>query len=255
MGVGRRVPSMRARVRRIRSAIPFVLGVTIAAAAVLPPFHEWSEQLFSMHMVQHELLMTVAAPLIVIGRPLVVALWMMPRAWRLPVARVARRPVVRRLSGFITSPIIAWLVHGLAIWLWHVPVLFEAAVRNDAIHAAQHVSFLATGIVFWWAVLHPARRSERGLSILLLFTTAVHTGVLGALMTFARSPWYSDYATQSATWGLSPLADQQLAGMIMWIPGSIGYLVAALFTIRRWLAESEWEVARGERAGYAVVSR
>jgi putative membrane protein len=89
---------------------------------------------------------------------------------------------------------------------------------------------------------------------LLLFTTAIHTGVLGALMTFARTPWYPDY-TQSTAFGLSPIADQQLAGMIMWIPGSLGYLIAALFSVRRWLAESEWEVERGERAGYAVIVR
>jgi putative membrane protein len=91
-------------------------------------------------------------------------------------------------------------------------------------------------------------------SILLLFTTAIHTGVLGALMTFARTPWYADY-TRTAAFGLSPIADQQLAGMIMWIPGSVVYLVAALFSIRRWLAESEWEVARSERSEYAVVTR
>jgi cytochrome c oxidase assembly factor CtaG len=245
---------MRARVTRLRAASPLALGIGIAAAAVLPPFHELSEELFSVHMVQHELLMTVAAPLIVLGRPIVVALWMLPRRWRTPIARFAKRPVVRRLAGAITAPIVAWLLHGLAIWLWHAPALFESAVHSDLVHAAQHVSFLGTGIIFWWAVLQPRRRSQRGVSVLLLFTTAVHTGVLGALITFARTPWYADY-TRPGLFGLSPLTDQQLAGMIMWIPGSVGYLVAALFTVRRWLADSEWEVARSERSRYAVVTR
>ncbi len=254
MGIGIRLPSVRARVTRLRHAIPLIVGIGVAAAAVLPPLHELSEELFSAHMVQHELLMTVAAPLIVLGRPLIVGLWLLPRRWRVPVAHFARRPFIRRPSAFITRPAIAWFLHGLAIWLWHIPSLFERAIRNDIIHAVQHVSFLATGIAFWWAVLNPVRRARRGLSILLLFTTAVHTGVLGALMTFARSPWYADYM-RSAHFGLTPLADQQLAGMIMWIPGSVGYLIAALFSIRRWLAESEWEVAQGERAGYAVMIR
>jgi len=245
---------MRSRLARVRSAAPLALGMGVAAAAVLPPFHELSEELFSAHMVQHELLMTIAAPLIVLGRPMVVALWVLPRQWRVPVARFARRPVLRAFTNAITAPIVALLLHGLAIWLWHAPVLFESAIHSDVVHAAQHASFLATGVIFWWAVLQPRRRSQRGVSILLLFTTAIHTGVLGALMTFARTPWYADY-TRSAAFGLSPIADQQLAGMIMWIPGSVGYLVAALFSIRRWLAESEWEVARGERSEYAVVTR
>lgn len=245
---------MRARLARLRFAAPLALGIAVAAVAVLPPFHELSEQLFSAHMVQHELLMTIAAPLIVLGRPMIVALWVLPRRWRAPVAHFAKQPALRGCTHAITAPIVAWLLHGLAIWLWHAPVLFESAIHNDLIHAAQHVSFVATGVIFWWAVLQPRRRSQRGVSILLLFTTAIHTGVLGALMTFARAPWYPDY-TQSAIFGLSPIADQQLAGMIMWIPGSVAYLVAALFTIRRWLAESEWEVARGERSRYAVVTR
>ena len=245
---------MRARVARLRAATPLAFGVAVAGAAVLPPFHELSEQLFSVHMVQHELLMTVAAPLIVLGRPMVVALWMLPRGWRVPVARVAQQPLLSRSAAAVTTPIVAWLLHGLAIWLWHAPALFEKAIHNDAVHAMQHVSFLATGIIFWWAVLQPRRRSRRGVSILLLFTTAVHTGVLGALMTFARTPWYADY-TRPGLFGLSPIADQQLAGMIMWIPGSIGYLIAALFTVRRWLAESDWEVEHGERSRYAVVIR
>ena len=242
--------------KRRPSVVALIAGIGIAAAAVLPPLHELSEQYFSAHMVQHELLMAVAAPLIVLGRPMIVALWMLPRRWRTPAARFLRRPLLGNPLAFATSPLVAWLAHGLAIWLWHLPLLFESALRNDAMHAAQHLTFVATGIAFWWMIFNPARRARRGLSILLLFTTAIHTGVLGALMTFARSPWYSDYATRPVTLGISALADQQLAGMIMWIPGSVAYLVAALFIVRRWLAESEWEVARGEAAArYAVVPR
>jgi len=246
---------MRPRVRRLRSAAPLMLGAGVGAAAVLPPFHELSEQFFSVHMVQHELLMTVAAPLIVLGYPVAVGLRLLPRASRRSAARLARPRAVRRIGTFITNPPVAWLLHAVAIWLWHLPILFERAIHNDVVHAFQHLSFISAAVVFWWAVLRPARRARRGLSILLLFTTAIHTGVLGALMTFAHTPWYRDYASRPATAGLSPLADQQLAGMIMWIPGSLAYLIAALFIVRRWLAESEWEVARGDRPSYAIPIR
>ena len=90
------------------------------------------------------------------------------------------------------------------------------------------------------------------MSIVYLFTTAVHTSVLGALMTMARTPWYPEYASRSAAWGLTPLGDQQLAGMIMWIPASIAYLIAALLIVRRWLGDSDLEVRRREQTGFAV---
>jgi putative membrane protein len=137
-------------------------------------------------------------------------------------------------------PLEAWLAHGVVIWLWHVPVLFESTLRSNAMHALQHASFLGSALVFWSAIIRPRRRASLGLSIIYLFTTAVHTSVLGALMTFARTPWYAAYASTAAAWGLSPAEDQQLAGLIMWIPASAAYLIAALIVIRRWLADSEW---------------
>jgi putative membrane protein len=111
----------------------------------------------------------------------------------------------------------------------------------------EHASFVASAYLFWSAVVHPRRRAALGLSIVYLFTTAVHTGVLGALLTFARAPWYPAYATTAAGWGLTPLEDQQLAGLVMWIPASFVYLVAALAILRRWLKDSEWSAARDER--------
>jgi len=196
-------------------------------------------------MIQHELLMAVAAPLLVIGRPFVVALWLLPRRWRRPVAGVARNSGVRRAWAAVSQPFVAWLIHALAIWLWHVPPLFDGAVRNDLVHVLQHASFLGSALLFWWTVAHPVRRSNRGVAIVALFTTAIHTAVLGALMTFARRPWYDVYASIG---GVSPLADQQLAGMIMWIPASLAYLIAALAVMRRWLADSELEPFRAQRS-------
>jgi cytochrome c oxidase assembly factor CtaG len=128
-------------------------------------------------------------------------------------------------------------------------------LRSDAVHALQHLCFLGSALLFWWRVLRGGRRAAAGTAVVFLFTTAVHTSVLGALMTFSRTPWYPPYAAGAATWGLTPMSDQQLAGLIMWIPLSLVYLVAALAIIRRWLADSEWTVVQRERAVSAAASR
>ena len=230
----------------------FALGLLVTALGLLSPLHAISEQLFSAHMVQHELLMVLAAPLLVLGRPIVAMLWALPPGWRLRVGGLAHNQASRSLWTTLTRPVDAWLIHGVTIWIWHLPLLFQATLHSDVVHAAQHVSFVASALLFWWAIIHPPRRAARGMSIVYLFTTAVHTGVLGALMSFARAPWYSQYASRSVAWGLTPLGDQQVAGMIMWIPASFAYLVAALLIAWRWLGESELAVNRRERAGYAV---
>jgi len=231
----------------------FAVGWLVLALSLLSPLHEASEQLFSAHMVQHELLMVLAAPLLVLGRPMVVMLWALPPRGRQTAAHLTRQPIVRVIWGAVTRPFDAWLIHGLAIWLWHLPSLFDATLRSEFIHALQHASFLGSALIFWWSIIHVQRRSARGMSIVYLFTTAVHTGVLGALMTFSRAPWYPAYATGAPIWGLTPIADQQLGGLIMWIPASIAYLVAALAIMRRWIHDSEWSVAERERAFSTVA--
>jgi putative membrane protein len=136
--------------------------------------------------------------------------------------------------------------------VWHIPLLFDAALSSDVVHAMQHLSFLGSALLFWWVVIFPERRAALGVSVVYLFTTAVHTGGLGALMAFARAPWYPLYSDRAGMWGLTALGDQQLAGLIMWIPASLAYLVAALLIVRRWLRDSEWRVAEHERAGATV---
>jgi putative membrane protein len=226
----------------------FAGGWIVVALALLSPLHDASEQLFSMHMVQHELLMAVAAPLLVLGRPMMVMLWALPARGRYAVARLTRRASIRATWRAITRPFDAWLIHGLAIWIWHLPALFESTLHSEAIHALQHACFLGSGLLFWWSIVHGQRRAALGMSIVYLFTTSVHTGVLGALMTFSRVPWYPAYGNRAALWGFTPMADQQLAGLIMWIPASLVYLVAALAIMGRWLRDSEWTVVWREHA-------
>jgi len=236
---------------RVWEVASFAAGIVILALALLSPLHEASEELFSAHMIQHELLMVVAAPLLILGRPAVVMLWALPPRARVIVGRGTKLAGWRTLWRAATKPFDAWLLHGVAIWVWHVPVLFQATLRSELVHAAQHLSFVGSALLFWWAIIHPPRRAALGLSIVYLFTTAVHTAVLGALMTFARAPWYPSYASTAAAWGMTPLDDQQVAGLVMWIPASFAYLIAALIILRHWLRSSDWSLAHDERVTFA----
>lgn len=232
----------------IRDLISFAAGCLVVVLALVSPLDAASDDLFSAHMIQHELLMVLAAPLFVVGRPGFFMLWAMRGAARFAVVRALRSRLWRTGERLALRPIDAWLAHALVLWGWHVPALFQAAVHSTAIHAVQHLSFLGTAMLFWSAMMRPRRRASRGLSIVYLFTTAIHTAGLGALMTFARSPWYPVYASTTQAWGLTPMDDQRLAGLVMWIPASLAYLLAALMATRTWLSESEWRVARAERA-------
>jgi cytochrome c oxidase assembly factor CtaG len=116
----------------------------------------------------------------------------------------------------------------LALWAWHVPALFDAALRSPAMHILQHASFLASALLFWWAALGGAPApARRGVAMVLLFTTMLHTGALGALLALAPAPWYPHYVDSAAA-GLDPLEDQQLGGLVMWVPGGLAYLAAGL---------------------------
>jgi cytochrome c oxidase assembly factor CtaG len=228
----------------------FAGGWATLAVALISPIHAISEQLFAAHMVQHELLMAVAAPLLVIGDPFVPFLVALPTAARRSVARAAGRAFIRRGWRGVSRPSVAFALHAAAIWVWHLPVLFQQTLTNDAVHAAQHVSFLATAALFWWSLLDARRLSARGAAVLYLFLTALHTGALGALLAVSRTSWYPAYGHAPLLWGLTPIEDQQLAGLIMWIPGTVPYLIAALLLFRTWLASSSARVVID--AGVAV---
>lgn len=228
----------------------FAAGWLVLAAAMVSPLHALGEALFSAHMAQHVLLMAVAAPLLVLGRPVVPFLWGVPPAWRRQLGGWARGRAVRAAWGALTAVSAAWLLHAAAIWLWHLPALYQATLASEGVHALQHLSFLGTALLFWWALVHGRRgRTGYGGALLALFTTALHGGGLGALLTFSPRPWYPAYAEAGAPWGLTPLEDQQLAGLIMWIPAGVAYLVAALLLLAGWMRESERRTARWEERG------
>jgi putative membrane protein len=194
-------------------------------------------------MAQHELLMLVAAPLVAAGAPLAAFLWMLPSNARRRVAAAVHTRPVAALTAVATAPAIVWLLHAAALWIWHVPALYDAAVARESVHALQHASFFGTAALFWWGLAHGRYgRVGYGAAVVYVFATAVHSGVLGALLTFSTHVWYPTYnvpAVTAAHLGLTPLEDQQLGGLLMWIPAGLVFIAGGLYFFAAWLKESE----------------
>jgi putative membrane protein len=199
-------------------------------------------------MSQHEILMLVAAPLLVLGRPLIAFLWALPLSWSRSLGNLRKITWINRLWRALTIPLVAWLIHAIALWVWHIPALFDATLHSEAIHTLQHLSFLLSALLFWWALIHGRHGAMGyGAAVLYVFTTSVHSGALGALITIAGSVWYPSYAPLTASWGLTPLEDQQLGGLIMWIPAGLVYVIAGLALFAGWLREADLRATRRER--------
>ena len=174
------------------NATCFTAGWLTLALALLSPLHEWSEALFAAHMVQHVLLVAVAPPLLVLGRPGGALSWSLPMAWRRAVGSLVRARPVAAGWAMATSPLIATVLHGLTLWAWHLPVLFEAALADPWLHWLEHASFLGTAALFWWAMLgRPARVHGYGMSVACLFVTLLHSSFLGTLLTLSPRLWYA----------------------------------------------------------------
>jgi putative membrane protein len=205
-------------------------------------------------MTQHEILMLVAAPLIVLGRPIHVDLHALPREWASNLGRASNHPAWRSTWGSISNPLAAFLVHSVLLWIWHAPLLFNATLTSDLVHTLQHLSFILPALLFWWALIHHGPNAMGyGIAVLYLFIIALHSQLLGVLMTFANTIWYPGYAHSTQAWGLSPLEDQQLAGLIMWIPAGVVYIIAALALMAGWMREGEARAARRDREGYGLA--
>jgi putative membrane protein len=223
----------------------FAAGWLVLALALISPLHRLGGVLFSAHMAQHELLMVAAAPLLVLGRPIVPFLWALPISWRRALGAWAGTGSINTAWTFLTLPLVAWSLHAIAIWLWHAPALYQATLSSESVHTLQHVSFLGTALLFWWTVLRGKEgRIGRPTAVLSLFTTSVHTTLLGALLAFSTTQWYPLYASSTTPWGLTPLEDQQLAGLIMWVPAGLAYLLATLLIVASWLGEAGRKLER-----------
>lgn len=213
----------------------FAIGWLTLVLALVSPLDSLGGRLFSAHMVQHELLMVVAAPLLVMGRPLAAWTWAFEPPVRQALGRTARTAPVQVPWQLLTDPVIAWGLHAIALWAWHVPRFFTAALEHEGLHILQHFTFLASALFFWWAALgHDPRRGQgTGQAIALLFTTMLHTAALGALLSLAPTPWYEPYIATTDALGIDPVDDQQLGGLVMWVPAGLAYVVVALVLLGR----------------------
>jgi putative membrane protein len=229
-----------------RRLLAFFGALLALFVAFVSPLDALSEVLFSAHMVQHMLLILMAAPLLVMSDFPVAFLWALPRAWSQTLGyRFKQSQPISRAWHAINSPFFAWILFTLSFWVWHASTPYESALENEAVHTLEHIGFIFTAVLFWWVLLKPSRQKHihYGMAIIYLFAAVLQSGILGALMTFADRPWYPYYATLVIPWGLTPLQDQQLAGLIMWIPGGA---VLTLLTIGFFAA---WLRALEERSG------
>ncbi len=235
----------RGAVVRPWQAWAFTGALAVLALALVSPLDALGDELMAGHMAQHLAVQLVAAPLLVVAAPLQTVAWGLTPRGRRRLGRLEGR-VARAWRGRggagVTLVTAVWIG---VLYLWHVPALYDAAVRLPWLHEVEHATQLAAALAFWAAVVAPRRYAAwRGLAA--LFASAVACGLLAALITFAPAPWLASYTTSAARWGLTPLADQQLAGAVLWVPGGVVHLAAAALLFSRWLQQDAADVARRE---------
>jgi len=222
----------------VRSGL-FLSGWAVLTLSLTSPLHEAGERSFTMHMIEHELIMLVATLLLAASGAGGVLAWGLPRPLRQGLGGSWKSPL-QSLWRHLTEPVTATTVQGVVMWVWHAPPLFDRALDSFAWHVTQHACFFLSSLLFWWSMIHPRRGSGYGVSAACLFATSLIGGALGALMSLSSSPWYAAYAAMGMTGiGLDPVNDQRLAGLIMWIPGGAFHGIAALVLFYKWLKEAD----------------
>ncbi|MEO6578381.1 MAG: cytochrome c oxidase assembly protein [Candidatus Limnocylindria bacterium] len=239
------------RVRRAHRANPhpayrswlFGAGLVAIGIALLSPIETYEGTLFSVHMVQHMLLELVAAPLLLAGAPITLTLRVASPAVRRAMLRVLHSPVLRVIS----FPVVAWVLFAAVNWGWHFSVLYDEALENTALHYLQHATFLGAALLFWWPAIgadpspwrlpHPVR-------LLYLFLAMPQNSFLGVALMSASTVLYPHYLTNGRTWGMTPLDDQSLGGVIMWVVGDLAFLAGMMVVVVMWMRHEDRRTAR-----------
>lgn len=222
----------------------FGLGLAALVAALASPIDAIALELFSVHMVQHMLLLAVAAPLLLAGAPVRPLLRGLPLALRRTVVRaLARNTAFRGLVHLLRQPLVAAALYVVGLYAWHIPALYGAAIDDPAIHVLEHTWFLGSALIFWSVVIDPvpfrATLPYAARIPFLLLVGAAQNTILGGLLAFSDRLYYAHYATTTAAYGLDPVTDQRLGGAIMWVPGDLIFLLAASFSFFLWLQSEE----------------
>ena len=219
--------------------ILFAAGLAAILAALVSPIDRLGEQLMLMHMVQHILLLDIAPILLILG-----------------LTKVLLRPATRRFqsvekrAGYLAHPAFAVLAYAGFMWLWHIPAMYDLALRHDGVHAIEHICFAAAGTLYWWHLLSPIRGRMRlgGMGpVMYMVSTKLLVGFLGLVLAFAPSAIYPFYEHHPHYWGLTPGEDQNMAGLLMALEQSIVMGIALVYLFVTMLAESEREAQRQER--------
>lgn len=198
----------------------FVMGEVALVVALISPLDPLGETLLAAHMSQHIVLTTLAPMLLVFGAPAIAWTWGLPSSWR----RIGRARIVRALVvvwRWLTRPATGTLLHSAALWLWHTPYLFDAALRDEGVHTFEHISFFGTALLFWSAMF--GRSTAPAYGAFLVGVVFVQGGMLGAILTLAPDQLYA-YGDWPMLWGLSGVEDQQIAGLLMWAPAGLLYM-------------------------------
>jgi cytochrome c oxidase assembly factor CtaG len=218
----------------------FMSGIAALLIAIASPLEEFDDQLLQVHMTQHLILMLIAPTLLLAGAPAIVFVRATPpRFAKLLLGRAMRSRAVRRLFAWVTDPIVCWLAFAAAFWIWHLPGFFQLALRSERWHIVEHGCFFVTALLFWYPVIQPwpsVTRWPRWSMIPYLLLADGQNTILAALFMFSDRLIYPFYATVPPVAGFTPLGDQIVAGAIMWVPGSLFYLIPGALIMFRMLA-------------------
>jgi cytochrome c oxidase assembly factor CtaG len=221
-------------------------GLVAIAVALLSPIATFDSLFMFMHMIQHLLLVMIAAPLIWLGAPMLPMMWAFRRPTRRRLGRLMHRGhPVHRVFHFLTRPSVALPILVITILFWHYPTFYDAAQGRTLIHDLEHATFFAAALLYYWPLIQPTggkRRMSYGAGILYLFPAKITGFVVGAALSMAQTPWYQTYINAPRLWGLSALGDQQLAGLIMWIFGGLLYIIPLLILVVAMIREDEGDV-------------
>jgi putative membrane protein len=215
----------------------FLLGLAVIWLAIASPLDGFADVLLSAHMVEHLLLMSFAPPLLLLGFPMVPLLRGLPRAVTvLLFGPVLRTRMLRHLGHILTTPLVAWFAMNMVFLGWHVPAAYDFALEHERWHEFEHLCFLGTSILFWWPIIRPwpARASHGGWLLLLYLVMAdVVNTVLSAFLAFCDRPVYLYYLREPNSFHISPISDQRTGAVVMWVVGSMVFLIpAGVLTVR-----------------------
>jgi cytochrome c oxidase assembly factor CtaG len=235
-----KIRKSRPRQFTVYRLLSFLAGLAVLQLAIGPPMDDLADELLSAHMVEHLLIMSAVPPLLLLGLPVVPLL----RGFPVPLIRIAS---LRRLGHWLVKPPLAWLLMNVTFLAWHVPAAYDFALENETWHVIEHICFLATSILFWWCVLRPwpapQRNNRWGILLFLLSADVVNT-LLSAFLAFCGRPVYAFYVEHPNPYRIAPLQDQVLGAVIMWVFGSLAFVIPAVaITVRLLTPRRQYESA------------